>query len=165
MSWSRALSRRAALLGLAAAAGCGFAPVYGPGGTADGLRHAISVEAPATDVGFRLRQRMFDRLGRPETPTHHLSVDIEIARAPVAVTETQETTRYNLPGTAAFRLVALATETVVLTDEVSTFTSFSATGTALSTLAAERDARERLATLLADLIVTRLMIAAPDLTR
>ncbi|WP_330449555.1 hypothetical protein FLP41_04955 [Paracoccus marcusii] len=46
---------------------------------------------------------------------------------------------------------------------VSSFTSYSTTGTTISTLAAEGDARERLALMLADQVVTRLLAAASGL--
>jgi LPS-assembly lipoprotein len=45
----------------------------------------------------------------------------------------------------------------VTSGSVDNFTGYSATGTTVATLAAERDAQERLMTILADQIVTRLL--------
>ncbi len=66
-----ALSRRAALAGLAAlpAAACGFAPVYGPGGRGRALDNAVEIEPPPNDAGaFDLAQQLQDRLGPPLSP-------------------------------------------------------------------------------------------------
>ncbi|EAR49966.1 Predicted secreted periplasmic protein [Oceanicola granulosus HTCC2516] len=163
MSSCDGLSRRRALLGgaLLALGACGFTPVHAPGGSAAALYGTVSVEAPATDEGFRLRERLIERLGAADAARYHLSVDLEIRDSPVSVSTEQATTRYNLPGAADFTLIDRTTGALVASGRVDTFTGYSATGTAVSTIAAARDARARLATALADLIVTRLYAAAP----
>lgn len=163
MWWSDpgSVTRRTALLGLAVAlAGCGFRPVYGPGGAAAPLLGQVSVEVPATEEGYRFRQRLLERLGRSDEPRLHLAVDLAIDDSGVAITEEQETTRYNLPGAARFTLTDRATGTPVQEGEVDTFSSYSATGTAVSTFAAEADARQRLAVALADLVMSQLIAGA-----
>ncbi|KAA9005987.1 LPS assembly lipoprotein LptE [Histidinibacterium aquaticum] len=154
------LPRRAVLLGgLTLLAGCGFSPVYGPGGAAAPLLGTTAVEAPATEAGYRLRLRLIDRLGPSEAPTYLLSVDLDIRDAAVGVTSEQETTRYNLPGAATYRLTDVATGIGVASGTVDGFTSYSATGTSVSTFAAAEDARQRLAVVLADRILDRLAAA------
>ena len=71
------------------------------------------------------------------------------------------TTRYSLNGSADFRLTDAASGATVTEGQVSSFTSYSTTGTTVATLTAEYDARQRLARMLADQVVTRLLAAAP----
>ena len=71
------------------------------------------------------------------------------------------TTRYSLNGSADFTLTDATTGATVTKGQVSTFTSYSTTGTTVATLTAEYDARQRLARMLADQVVTRLLAAAP----
>ncbi len=81
---------------------------------------------------------------------------LDITQERVAIAEDGSITRYSLPGAAAYVLRDGA-QTVVTQGEVSAFTSYSTTGTTVATRAAEADARARLAVILADLIVTRLL--------
>ena len=64
--------------------------------------------------------------------------------------------RYDVLGRATYELRDAATDAVVSSGDVESFTGYSATGTSVASLAAERDARERLMIILADLVVTRL---------
>jgi len=153
--------RRAVLLGLLALPGCGFRPVYGTGGAGADLLGRVSVETPATEAGYALRQRLIERLGPAGSPRYHLSVDLEIRSAAGAVTTRQITTRYNLPGAARYRLTDRVTGGVVAEGSVDSFTSYSATGTAVSTFSAAGDARDRLAVVLGDLILSRLAGRTP----
>jgi LPS-assembly lipoprotein len=52
-----------------------------------------------------------------------------------------------------------ATGSVLRSDTVDSFVSYSATGTTVATLAAQRDAQTRLMTILADLIVQQLQMS------
>ena len=64
MSWS---NRRHFLKITAAAAllsGCGFTPVYAPGGSADGLRGAVTIAEPSDSNSYEFVKRMEERLGR-----------------------------------------------------------------------------------------------------
>lgn len=160
--WS---SRRTVLKLLAAAplAGCGFTPVYGPGGAGDALRGRIAYRAPDTPEGFRLRARLEDCLGRVERGDYLLSVEMDINEVALVITSEQDINRYNLPGRAVWRLYPDGADTPVAEGAVETFTAYSAFGTTVATREAQRDARDRLAIALADLIITDLMIAAPDL--
>ncbi len=80
---------------------------------------------------------------------------------PQAITPDQDTTRYSLNGTASYTLTDATTRATVAQGQVSSFTSYSAVGTIIATTAAERDARQRLGTMLADQVVTRLLAAVP----
>ncbi|TNC49909.1 hypothetical protein FHG66_09730 [Rubellimicrobium rubrum] len=142
-------------------AACGFAPVHAPGGVGRALRDRVTVEAPDTQDGFRLRARLEDRLGQTEAPTLRLAVDPVVEEVSAAVTPDGAITRYNLEGRAPWRLLAADSGAVLAQGEATGFAGYSATGTIVATRSAEEDARERLMILLADDVVTRLALLPP----
>ena len=145
-----------------ALSGCGFTPVYAPGGSAEGLRGSISIDDPRDTAGFALVRQLESRLGLPQNPQYTLSATISLAEDELGITPDQEITRFNLRGTVRFALVDNATGQTVLRDAVSSFTSYSATGTPFATQTAEADARDRLMIILADQLVARLLATSPD---
>ncbi len=155
---TRRLPRRLALLGLAALAGCGFVPVYGPGGGMSALHGATDIRAPANEASFRLRDQLLRRLGPNDAALYTLVTTISIRRVSVAVAKGRGSTRINLLGSSDYSLRA-ADGTTITSGSVSGFTGYSTTGTTVATEAAEADAEERLAVLLADQIMARLMAA------
>lgn len=136
--------------------GCGFAPVYAPGGTANALYGQIKVEAPSDRASFLLVQDLEQRLGRSTAPIYELDLALVTVDEGQAITETGEITRYSLVGAAAYVLTEIGTDTPIATGEVNNFTGYSATGSTVETLASERDALERLMSILADQITTQL---------
>lgn len=158
--WS--CNRRAALLGLAALAGCGFTPAYGPGSPVAGLLDRVEIDAPGDKNAFDLVERLEERLGRAQAPAWRLSYRIGVESVSRTITPTNAITRYNLNGVADFTLRDLASDRVVASGTVRTFTSYSASGTPVATLASESDAGVRLMRLLADQIVTRLIATSGE---
>lgn len=158
------LSRRGVLLGALGLAGCGLTPVYGTQGTAAALRGAVAVTAPETVAGYRLRSRFIERLGPVSEARFQLTVTIAQTPTPATITTDGDTTRFNLIGAATWILSDLA-GTVLKDGTVETFTSYSATGSTVATQAVETDAAARLSVALADLIIARLIIAAPEFSR
>lgn len=156
------LSRRAALLGLLALSACGLTPVYAPGGAGMRLRGRVRPRDPATYQDFAFNRRLSERLGPESDASFDLDYRISVGVVPQAITPDEVTTRYSLNGTAEFSLTDAAGR-VLSAGRVSSFTSYSTTGTTIATLAAEGDARERLAFMLADQVVTRLMADAARL--
>ncbi len=150
-------NRRAVLVAPLLAAACGFTPVYGTGGSGEVLQNQIRVSEPATRDTFLLTRRLEERLGRASSPSYRLTVDVDTATEDLAVDRAGNINRFNLLGDADYILVEDSTGRVVTSGRVSSFTSYSASGTTVSELAAERDAQERLMTLLADQIVVRLL--------
>ncbi len=69
-----------------------------------------------------------------------------------------------MTGAVDWSRVTLADGRVAAKGRVESFTSYSATGSTVATLAAETDAATRLMQILADQIATRLIAAAPGLT-
>jgi LPS-assembly lipoprotein len=154
--------RRSLLISIAALAGCGFTPVHGPDGSADGLRGLIEIDDPRDDAGFSLVRQLEARLGLPQAPTYRLSAEIGISQEELGITTEQEITRFNLIGRVAFTLRELGSDRRVTSGVVSSFTSYSATGTPFATQTARADARNRLMVALADQIVARLLATATE---
>ena len=158
---ARALTRRSVLGATLALAACGFTPAYGPGGAGTRLHGQVRVADPVTPDDYAFLRRMTERLGPDQSARYALSYQLRIAVVPQAITPDEVTTRYSLNGTAAFRLTEIGSGRVVSQGEVSNFTSHSAVGSVVATMAAEQDARDRLAVMLADQVMTRLLAAAP----
>lgn len=157
MSWSR----RAFILGTLAVAACGFAPVYGPGGTGTRLQGKVRTADPKTPDDFAFAGRIAEQLGPDSAAVYELTWQLRIAVVPQAITPDEITTRYALNGSADYILTETATQRAIARGQVSSFTSYSTTGTTIATMAAEQDAHERLARLLADQVVTRLLAIDP----
>ncbi|MEM9797244.1 MAG: LPS assembly lipoprotein LptE [Pseudomonadota bacterium] len=151
MWWSRRL------LLVAALAGCGFTPVYGPGGEALALRGAVLATEPDTDLQFSFVQRIEERLGLPEAPRYALRYDFDIEDEGLAIDGSNNITRFNIEGELTWALTTLGSDVPLLTGVETSFTAYSATGSTISTQESERDARRRLAIILADRVVTRLL--------
>ncbi|MGB3406488.1 MAG: LPS assembly lipoprotein LptE [Jannaschia sp.] len=161
MSWSRR-----ALLGPACAAmlmSCGFAPVYGPTGEGAALRGSVRIADPENDVDFAFLARMEERLGAPAAPRYDLTYGIVTAQEALAIDGSNNITRFNIEGRIAWQLTPLGAEAPTLLGTDAAFTSYSATGSTISTLESERDAERRLAVILADKVVTRLLADAGGL--
>jgi LPS-assembly lipoprotein len=152
-----------ALSALAAGAACGFTPAYGPDGGASVLQDNLRVTAPQRRDGFLIAQRLEDRFGRNDAGRYVLNVTPTIQRAGLATSVEGTTNRFQLTGRADYALRDRQTDTVVRNGRVTEFTGFSATGSTVATLAAERDATTRLMVMLADQIVDRLILSATGL--
>jgi LPS-assembly lipoprotein len=150
-------SRRLVLLAPAALAACGFVPAYGPGGAARGLLEKVTVDAPGDKNDFDLVERLEERLGRTRTPLYALSYSVQTSTSGLAITPDNAITRFNVDGSATYALRRVSDGTALVSGRVSTFTSYAASGTPVSTEAARTDAFTRLMRLLADQIVTELV--------
>lgn len=163
---SRNFARRALLLGaLAALAGCGFTPVFGPEGEGSALRATIRPMEPQTDLTFAFVRQFEEQLGRAANPTWELAYTITTSEEALAIDGSNNITRYNVEGVIDWSLMPTGSDTVVLSGRDMTFTAYSATGSTVSTLESERDAQRRLAVILADRVVTRLLAEAGTLSR
>ncbi|WP_236635853.1 LPS assembly lipoprotein LptE [Paracoccus aminophilus] len=111
---------------------------------------------PKTMDDFAFVRRVTERLGPAQDATYDLDYKLLIAVVPQAITPNEITTRYALNGSAEFTLRDSATGKIVTRGQVNNFTSYSTTGTTIATMAAEQDAHDRLAFMLADQVVTRI---------
>ncbi len=148
------------LSGLAALAGCGFAPAYAPGGGGAALMGQIGVTAPDSRAGFLLTREIETRLGRPSAPRYELRPAISLVSEAIAIDRSNVAARFNLIGTVQYALTDLETGEVVDRGKVTNFTGYSSFGTPVATQAAQRDAEARLMQMLADQMLTRLTAAA-----
>lgn len=160
--WSS--ERRTLLLGALALGGCGFTPVYGPGGVAEGLRNRIAFDEPRDRAGFVLVRALESRLGTPGDPRFRLSASIFRGEERVAITSQGVTNRFQIRGRVDYALRPETGGAAVTSGSVESFVSYSATRTTVATRAAQADAEERLMRLLADRIVAELLATAPDWT-
>ena len=142
---------------------CGFTPAYGPNGAASRLQNTILPDAPQGRDQYLLIQQFEDRLGRGENGPYALGYSYSISGARVGVTADNVTTRFNLVGRVEFTLRDRLTDAALIKGSVDGFTGFSTTGSTTATEAANRDARTRLAVLLADKMVTQLIARAGSL--
>ena len=118
---------------------------------------AIAVDPPGDKNAFDLVERLEQRLGRSSVPVYGLAYSIGTQANGVGITQDYAITRYNVAGSVSFVLRDLQTAQDITSGSVEGFTSYSASGTTVSTLIAERDANARLMRLLADQIVARLI--------
>ncbi len=138
-------------------AACGFTPAYGPAGPARGMTGQIGIADPSDRDSFDLVGRLQERLGRSRNPRWQLGYSISVSRVGLGITSSNAITRYNVVGIVTYRLTEVATGRTATKGKVKNFTSYSASGTVISTAASEQDAHERLMRILADQIVTDLI--------
>ena len=152
--------RRSFLMLPLALAACGFEPVYGPGSAASRLDGAITVAQIDGPMGFVARKRLTERLGTADRARFRVDVEIEVDSDGLAISQTNQITRYNLTGTATYNVVSLAAGLPVETGTARAFAAYSATASPFATRVAEKDARARLAVSLADQIASQIAATA-----
>ncbi len=157
------LSRRTALLGAFALVGCGFAPVYGPNGGGSNIQGQISFALGDDRFDYRLREQLERRLGRTKASKFTLSVSTNVIESPVAIATDNTATRINLPATAHYELQDSSGQ-ILTQGTVQTFTSYSATGTSIATRTTKQAAEDRLAVMVADLVVARILAEAGQIS-
>lgn len=139
---------------------CGFTPVYGTGGSGSKLRGQVLVEEPSSQVGFFLVRHLETTLGRSgPAPRFALDLDVVTDDEGLGIDATGDITRFNLLGKVEYALRDTTTGAIVTSGNVDNFTAYSALGTPVASLAAERDAVERLMVILGDQITARLFAA------
>jgi len=151
------------VLAAAALAGCGFTPVYGPDGTGAALLGQLSLDPPQDQNAYLLRRRIEERLGQATAGAWRLSTQIKTDDIGLGFTTDGDITRYNINGTTDYTLRRTGSSEIFQQGKIQHFTSYSATGTTVATLAAKRDAEVRLMTILADQIIDQLLIISEDL--
>ena len=156
---SKLIPRRAVLVSLLGLAGCGFAPIYGGG---EGFREQVTFETGQSVAGFRLKERLEVRLGRSTAPEFVLRVRLRSRQRAAAITAEGDTSRLNIVGTASWSLRSISDGKQIDAGEVEAFTSYSATGSTIATQATRDDAEARLSVILADLIVSRLLVLSAE---
>lgn len=144
------LSRRSLIIGLLATAGCGFTPVYGPGGSAP-RKGLFALRGPQNVDGYHLLQQLELRLGAPSNPEYQLEFDITTSRGRVADDPTLRTQSDHLVGTANWTL--RKSGATVGSGTARRFVSVAIGGGLIRDDARNDDAQARLAQALADEIL------------
>ena len=147
---------RRSLLAVLAAAGCGFTPAYAPGGPGSRLTGRVALRAPTDLNEAALADALRLRLGA-EGAAYTLDYTLVAASLPQITAADSSALRTELVASADYRLTDGAR--TVASGRVSASASFAAAGTPVATLASDAAARERLAAMLADQIVARLLAA------
>lgn len=149
--------RRTFLICAVALTGCGFTPAYAPGETAHALRGHVLVDAPDDRESYNLANTLNTGFGRVTTPLYRLSYEVRTRENAIGITRDQEITRYHVVGTVSYQLTEIDTGATVISDEVQSFTAYSAPTSPVDRLTASRDAYERLMTILGDQIVSQII--------
>ncbi len=162
-------SRRQVIAGLVAAGalgGCGFAPAYGPEGAASRLIDSVALPDPDNDNAYLFNQRFEDRLGRGrgDPPAFRLVLNLQTTNQDTGTTSAGNTNRQRLIARAVYSLQDGSTGAALREGRTNAFTGYSTTGSTVATEAAERDAWERLMTMLADQVIDDLILHADSLT-
>lgn len=150
-------TRRGVLLGALALGGCGFTPVYGPGGTGNLLRGRLEAADPTTPLGFSFVEQVETRLGRAAGAPFVLRYRLTTEEDALAFTADREIQRYQLLGSATWEVIDRARDLAVTEGRTESFIAYSAVGTTVATRAAQQDAIRRLAVVLADRVVAELL--------
>ncbi|MDE0591072.1 LPS assembly lipoprotein LptE [Halocynthiibacter sp. C4] len=160
-SYSRRYLLGLPVVGLLAA--CGFTPVYGPEGNAEALRGTIEVKAPSNTNSYNFVKHFEERMGVGAGARYSLNYSISTKTDGVAITQSQETTRYNVIGEATYTLTEIGTGKKLASGKVQSFTSYGSTDFVISTRTSRDDAYRRLMVILADDIIDQLL-ANPEIT-
>jgi LPS-assembly lipoprotein len=133
---------------------CGFTPIYGDGNAASNLQGKISIGTGQGREFFEMRERLIERFGFANSPQYNLTYTFLAESKGLAVSTSAEITRYNLDGISNFKVTDMASGAVLFSGVVKSTTAYNATSETFPTRIAQQDARIRLATSLADKIIT-----------
>ena len=143
---ARRLLAAVSLVSLVALGGCGFTPLYAPGGVNAGLSH-IEVDAPDGRTAYLLRERLDDAL-LPEQgvrPLYRLGFTVTERRDPRGLGPDDAASRYELTIVVAYTLTEIATGAELHTGEETVLISYDAVDTPYAGIAAQQNSQERAA--------------------
>ncbi len=147
-------------------AACSFRPLYGTSSEGTSARigsTSIAISQIGEErVGQQLRNGLISRLtprGQPEFPAYTLNVTISDSLTDLLVQEDSTVLRRNYKLTASYKLIEVATGDPVYTSSVSRTASLNRLESEYANVIAQRDAEERAAEAVADVMVQRLGIA------
>lgn len=146
-------------------AACSFRPLYGSSNEGNAARigsASIAITQIGEDrVGQQLRNGLINRLtprGQPAFPAYQLDVTIDDTLADLLVQEDSTVLRRNYKLTASYRLIELATGDPLYSSTVSRTASLNRSDSEYGNVIAQRDAEERAAEAVADVLAQRLGI-------
>lgn len=157
------------LLAIAATlTGCGLQPIYAGGGSGAVARSLAGVEVPPIEgkAGWLIGNALHDRFAgdrndaQAGTARYRLDVKLEDHIAGLAVRSDYAATRERRTLRARFQLVRLADDVTVLDATAGSDAGIDVVGSEYATIAAENTALERLSSIVADQITTRIALYA-----
>ncbi len=156
MSWLKSF---AALCLAGLVASCGFVPIAAersdaPGSSALAVRD-LQIEARDERFRYELRRSLLRHVRIDPAARRALRVSTTIERTGLAITATDEITRFNLEAITVYRLAGIADDPEIVRDTRS-IASVNATTDAFATQASERAALRKLADSTGDKIITGL---------
>ena len=155
------MTRALALALLLLLGACGLQPMYtggSSGAVASGLG-SIQVAPIPERAGWLVRNALVDRLGgEAATPAYKLEVELDDDVTAFGIRGDSAVTRERRTLRARYRLVDLKTGEVVLDATVGSDAGIDVVSSEYATVAAEQTAQERLASVVADQMVSRLAL-------
>jgi LPS-assembly lipoprotein len=155
-------------LGFAACAlsACGFQPLYGTGGADPHIGQTLAsiyVEQVPDRVGYTLRNSLLDLLnatGQAGGAAYRLKLTLKEDEESAVLQANTAITRYNYTLTAHYDLIAHDATSAVKSGDVSALASYNVAAAPYlyATVTAERDAKDRAASEIADRIRTQLAV-------
>ena len=155
------MTRALALAALLTLSGCGLEPMYagGSSGTVASSLSAIRVAPIPERAGWLVRNALIDRLGgEAASPSYRLEVELDDDLTGFGIRGDSAVTRERRTLRARYRLVELSTGRVVLDATAGSDAGIDVVSSEYATVAAEQSAQERLATVIADQMVSRLAL-------
>jgi LPS-assembly lipoprotein len=155
-----------ALMAALCVAACGFHPLYGRAGANANVAATLSgiyVEPIPDRVGYQLRNDLldlFDASGAAVGNAYRLKLTLAEKEEAVVLQPNTAITRYNYTLTAHYDLMRAAGTMPVKSGEVSALTAYNVAAAPFlfGTVTAERDAKDRAASEIADRIRTQLAV-------
>ena len=151
--------RALALAALLALGGCGLQPMYAGGSSGAVATSLSSIQvAPIPErAGWFVRHALIDRLGgEPSNPSYRLEVELDDDLTGFGIRGDSAITRERRTLRARYRLVELSTGQIVFDATAGSDAGIDVVSSEYATVAAEQTAQERLATVIADQMVSRL---------
>ena len=147
---------------LPALSGCGLKPLYGNGAAADSLYGRVEVAPIPGQNGWLMRQSLLDQLGEVPAgaqPAYRLEVVLDDKIEGFGLRSDDSVTRERRTLRARYRLVDVATGTIIHDATTSSDAGIDVASSEYATIAAENTALENLSDKVAGSIVTDLTIA------
>jgi LPS-assembly lipoprotein len=140
---------------------CGLQPMYagGSSGQVAGGLTTIQVAPIPERAGWLVRNALVDRLGgESANPAFRLEVELDDNLIAFGIRGDSTTTRERRTLRARYRLVEIGTGEVVLDATAGSDAGIDVVSSEYATVAAEQTAQERLATMIADQMVSRIAV-------
>ena len=157
------MMRALAIASLLALGACGLRPMYagGSSGAVASSLSAIQVAPIPERAGWLVRHALIDRLGaEPTNPSYRLEVELDDDLTGFGIRGDSAVTRERRALRARYRLVEISTGQVLLDATAGSDAGIDVVSSEYATVAAEQTAQERLASVIADQMVSRLALFA-----